>query len=210
MNELLLTNFSVTQRIPSDQPLACQCFTLNDVVEQRYKSNFLDDTTCIQGYTVELSSLYWAGYIPMATGPSPLLIEPCPEPPIDPTPIDDSNYTIWVRESRRIDSSNGISAGFDPVDVVPYQNGATPGGDAPVVCFNTRNASELVQYKPPNGEFTADICTRGYCRGDADSAWFLSDIDYPCIDNREGVLCGQCKPGFAVTIYTTVSQCTPS
>ena len=142
----------------------------------------------------------------MGTNPSPLPTEPCPELPINFIPIDDKNYSIWISQSRRIDASNGISAGFDPLDVVPYQNGATPGGGAPVVCYDTRNVSELIEYKPP-GEFTVGICTRGYCRGDAESMWFLSDVDFPCIDNREGVLCGQCSHGYAVTLYTTVRIC---
>lgn len=217
VNQLILSNYSVTQRIPTDQPLACQCFIYNQKVMDRFRSSAQDPSVqnqsrsdllatsnCIQGYTVQLNSLYWAGCISMATSPSPLPVTTCLKNPENPQPIDDRNYTVWIRESRRIDASNGVSSGFDPLDVVLYENGAIPGGGAPIICFDTRNVSELVDYRPP-GEFTVDICTRGYCRGDSQSSWFLSDVGFPCIEDREGVLCGQCKAGFAVTIYTTVS-----
>ena len=204
VNHLILTKFSVTQRIPTGQPLACQCFIDRNRISL-IPGGDATTTQCIQGYTVLISSVYWAGLIPMETGSSPLPEVPCPPVPSSPPPVDDGGYSDWVRTSRFTDATNGNSGGFDPVDVVPGENGVIPGGGAPVVCYVTRNVSELIEYRP-QGEFTVDVCTRGYCRGDARSAWFLSDVDYPCIENREGVLCGQCKEGFAVTVYTTVSH----
>ena len=195
----------MTQRIPSNQPLACQCFIHDNRTFSPLPGAVAISTECVQGYTVLLSSIYWAGRIPMETGPSPLPQVTCPAIPPNPPPVDDGGYTEWVRQSRFNDSANGISVGFDPVDVVPGDNGVIPGGGAPVICYNTSNVSELVVYVP-TGEFTVDVCTRGYCRGDAQSSWFLSDVSFPCIENREGVLCGQCKEGFAVTVYATVSN----
>ena len=92
---------------------------------------------------------------------------------------------------------------FQSVDVVPFE-GVVPGGGAPVKCYQGYNVSQLVDYVPP-GEFSVEFCTRGYCRGNPLTTWYLADVNYPCAENREGLLCGQCKPGYAVTFYSTVS-----
>ena len=95
------------------------------------------------------------------------------------------------------------SASFDPLDVIPYADGLIPGGGAPVYCFNSTNVSELVDFRQA-GEFSIEVCSRGYCRGDLRDSWFVANVDFPCVDNRQGPLCGQCKPGYAVTLYSTV------
>lgn len=206
VNYLITTNYSITQRIPTDQPLACQCL-VND------NSEIIDTaqvTTlsihCVRGYTVVLSSLLWVGLLPTATTSPALPVVDCPSLPLNPVPIDDGNYTMFISQSRMIDNENGLQTSFDPVDVIPYEDGIIPGGGAPVICYNSKNVSELVNYEPP-GELTVNLCTRGYCLGDARLLWYVADVNYPCVENREGVLCGQCKPGFAVTLYTTVSVC---
>ena len=73
-------------------------------------------------------------------------------------------------------------------------------------CFRGSNVSELVAFNEmADSEFSIELCTRGYCRGDIRDDWYLVDDDYPCVEHREGPLCGQCKPGFALTLYSTVS-----
>ena len=89
--------------------------------------------------------------------------------------------------------------------MVSYEGGIVPGRGAPVKCYQGSNVSELVDYIPP-GKFSIKFCTRGYCRGNPLSSWNLADVDYPCRENREGPLCGQCKSGYAVTLYSTVSS----
>ena len=93
-----------------------------------------------------------------------------------------------------------------PVDVVAYPGGVIPGGGAAVTCFNTSNVSSLVEFDATDdGEFAIEFCTRGYCRGGPEDSWFLVDSDYPCIEHRQGVLCGQCEPGYSITMTSTVS-----
>jgi len=76
---------------------------------------------------------------------------------------------------------------------------------APVKCYQGNNVSELVDYIPLE-EFSIKFCTRGYCRGNPLSSWNLANVDYPCRENREGPLCGQCKLRYTVTLYSTVSS----
>lgn len=74
-------------------------------------------------------------------------------------------------------------------------------------CFRGSNVSELVEFNEmSDSEFSVELCTRGYCRGDIRDSWYLVDNDFPCVEHREGPLCGQCKPGFALTLYSTVSR----
>lgn len=199
-----MTDFKDTQRIPDNQPLACNC--LNETGPQNIKPHFnsraLDLAhTCIRGYTVELNSILWAGLIP--TGDSaPLYPDTisCPEVSPDAQPISDS-LTEFIMEARMNDSADSLTS--DPVDVVVYEGGVQPGGRAPIMCFPGNNISQLVSYQP-DGEFAMEFCTRGYCRGDVLTSWFLSDVDYPCISDREGLLCGECRSGYALTTYSTV------
>ena len=83
--------------------------------------------------------------------------------------------------------------------------GVHPGGRTPITCYRGNDVSALVRYKPA-GEFTTEFCTRGYCRGDIRNSWVLSDVDYPCIVTREGLLCGKCREGYALTSYYTVRR----
>ena len=208
----MTTEFRTTQRIPINQPLACQCFK-NGNVSIRFLSRVEEvPHRCIAGYTVSLNSILWAGRIPVLDSEpntSPPTTIPCPVPPVNSTPIH-NRLTEWVMRNREINamsSQNGTrtssSINSNPVDVVPFE-GVVPGGGAPVKCYQGYNVSQLVDYVPP-GEFSVEFCTRGYCRGNPLTTWYLADVNYPCAENREGPLCGQCKPGYAVTLYSTVS-----
>ena len=214
MNQLIVSQFSSTQRIPVDQPLACQCFSSENATIH-FSSRVLElPHSCVAGYTVSLNSILWAGQVPVSDSesdatPPPATI-PCPVLSVNATPIQDS-LTEWVMQNREANAlysqtRNGTGTSFfNPVDVVPYEGGIMPGRGAPVKCYQGNNVSELVDYMPP-GEFSIEFCTRGYCRGNPLSSWNLADVDYPCRENREGPLCGQCKPGYAVTLYSTVSS----
>ena len=199
VNSLLTSVYANTQRIPEDQPLACNC--LNETGPHDIQTYLNPHTlslphTCIRGYTVELSGILWAGLIPRGDS-APLYPPsvPCPVVPPDSQPITNP-LTQFILAAR-------ANTTVDPVDVVTYERGVHPGGRAPVRCFHA-NITELVTYRP-DGEFSLEFCTRGYCRGNQLSSWFVSDEEYPCISEREGVLCGQCRSGFAVTTYSTVS-----
>ena len=176
--------------------------------------------TCVAGHTIQLNSLLWAGYQATTTQPpssnsnngdvedsfQPNEI-PCPEVPVNATPIED-DLSVFVSLSRQRTSAQGSiaaasSINFSPVDVVPYEGGVTPGGGAPVVCYGNNSVTELVRYQT-QGQFLIEFCTRGYCLGDSRSGWNVGDVGFPCVANRHGTLCGQCLPGFAVTLYTSV------
>ena len=208
MNELLQGEFAQTVRIPSDNPLACNCFDSHNLTVT-FPDRLLDiPHRCIAGYTAELNSILWAGYIPIRESHTSLADHPmrisCPEIPEDATPVDD-DLTRWIMETRASETRINPIA-FDPVDVVPYEGDIIPGGGAPVKCFEGSGVSELVDFNPTaDTEFSIETCTRGYCRGDVRTTWYLADNDYPCVDRREGPLCGQCKPGYALTLYSTVS-----
>ncbi len=212
VNQLLLTEFSMTQRIPSDQPLACHCFDSPNVSVE-FSSRLLSfPHQCIDGYTIELNSELWAGLIPTGEKHRTISDHPsridCPEIPADATPVPDS-LTQWLMVARKDQIARGQATDltFNPVDVVPYEGEITPGGGAPVKCFEGQNVSQLIDYNAMlDSEFSIEFCTRGYCRGDLGSTWFLVDVDYPCSANREGPLCGSCEPGYAVTLYSTVSH----
>ena len=195
VNSLLSSLYKETQRIPVDQPLACNCLNETGPVTSDLNQLALAIShNCIRGYTVQLNSILWAGLIPRGNS-APLFPPSVPCPSLSPDFVPVTNeLTTFILENRMT---------FDPVDVVTYERGVHPGGSGPIRCFHA-NVSELVSYKP-DGEFTVEFCTRGYCRGDPRSSWFLSEEGYPCISEREGVLCGQCRSGFALTTYSTVS-----
>lgn len=205
MNDLLSTSFYETQRIPADQPLACNCLNETgapDVTSHLNPQALAISHTCIRGYTVQLNSILWAGLLPHhSSAPLHPPTVPCPEIPPDPMPVT-SRLTTFILEARANQTDSLL---FDPVDVVTYEQGVHPGGRGPIRCFQG-NISELVVYKA-DGEFTVEFCTRGYCRGDLLSSWFTADEDYPCIAERRGVLCGQCRSGYALTTYSTVMTC---
>ena len=208
MNALILSNFSVTQRIPLNQPLACHCFSSSDAPVKFSQRVLSYAHQCINGYTIELNSLLWAGLIPTSTSGPDLSTYPptvdCPRSSNMTVTFND--FTTFIHQSRlRVEQQQGnYSTAFDPLDVVPYAKGLSPGGGAPVICFSDANVSRLVNFEP-EGEFSIEVCSRGYCRGDLRDSWFLANVDYPCVDKRQGPLCGQCQPGYAVTLYSTVS-----
>ena len=212
VNTLLTTDFKDTQRIPDSQPLACNCLneTGPPTVRPHFTSSILSLAhTCIRGYTVELNSVLWAGLIPLQGDSAPLYppTVPCPEVAPDSSPVSNSLST-FILEARGNTSDNLTS---DPVDVVTYEGGVHPGGLRPILCFDGNNISQLVAYRA-DGEFSVEFCTRGYCQGDVLSSWFLSDEGYPCISDRKGLLCGECRSGYALTTYSTVRStlCSPS
>ena len=133
----------------------------------------------------------------------------CPDISNDAVLIEDG-LTEWIMEERAELVANGSKSiselSFNPVDVVPYEGDILPGGGAPIKCFEGQNVSQLVEFEPTeDAEFSIEVCTRGYCKGDVRSNWYLVDVNYPCVVHREGPLCGECKPGYAVTLYSTVS-----
>jgi len=98
----------------------------------------------------------------------------------------------------------GETIAANPIDVAPYLGVIRPGGGADIMCFNGYNISHLIEFQD-KGEFFFDLCVGGYCKADMLDDWVLTDVRYPCKDNREGIFCGQCKPGYAVKPLTWVS-----
>ena len=90
-----------------------------------------------------------------------------------------------------------------PVDVAPYEGHIVPGGGAQVNCFKTVNLSSIVNSQM-NYQSVIYPCPAGYCQVNPTGIWIASDHNFPCVENRQGVLCGQCKEGFAVSPLTTV------
>ena len=201
---MILTNYSFTMRIPTNQQLSCICYTRTDVSFDVLGGSLLSE--CINGYTVELNSLLWAGLLPSdgAQSVDELTTTPCPTASntTDPNSLD-SFSAFLIRERARQNNRPGAQANpaANPTDVAPYLGLITPGGGAPVKCYTGYNMTDLVEFKS-NAVFSVDLCTRGFCRADGD--WFLSAVTYPCVENRQGPLCGQCKPGLALTVTTTV------
>ena len=96
---------------------------------------------------------------------------------------------------------------MSPVDVASYEGSIVPGGGAPVKCYSTANASQVIRYKNEQRQQTVIYpCPAGYCKIDPSGVWTASNTNFPCVDKREGVLCGQCKEGFAVTPLSTVND----
>lgn len=206
MNRLILTTYKTTQRIPIDQPLACQCYANTNTkfgeAVDFYKGQ------CIAGYTVELNGALWAGLIPPANSViEELPTVPCLIPTNSSMLIHDA-VSAWI-EAARQDQLQRVGATDDPdanpVDVVPYDGIIVPGGGAPVTCYANYSVSDLVDFNH-NGEFSIDLCLRSFCQGNLQSSWYLSDVNYPCVENRQGPLCGQCKPGLSQTLTSTVSN----
>ena len=203
---------SITQRIPIDpfQPLGCHCLNRFDFLDRSRFSEFLP-SECILGYTISLSGSLWAGLLSesgdqdeMEGNPSSI---PCPNFEGENISIADvqDSLTTFVLEQRMMDNNSQIvRLNFDPVDVVPYNGIISPGGGAPVKCFNL-NVSEVVAYEP-TALFSIEQCSQGYCQGDSSTTWQLANVSFPCAANRMGILCGQCKPGNAITLYSTVSK----
>jgi len=197
----------VTQRIPTglSQPLACHCFKDTSLVTfSRFVQQY--DSECILGYTVQLSSSIWGGLF-FEDGKAvddiyPPTV-PCPSQETVPGNFTFSdNLTNFVIDLRRMELLDQ-ELNFDPVDVVPYLGLVSPGGGASVMCFD-KNVSEVINHKS-RGVFTIEQCGQGYCRGDGRDTWVVANVSFPCADNRMGPLCGQCKPNYSVSLYSTVS-----
>jgi len=101
----------------------------------------------------------------------------------------------------------GEAVAGDPIDVASYLGFVVPGGGADIMCFKGYNISYLIEFQG-KGEFFYDLCVGGFCKADLTDDWILTNVSYPCDDNREGIFCGQCKPGFAVKPLTWVSDIT--
>ena len=203
---------SITQRMPTSpyQPLGCHCFKLGQPFVKFSEQVESLPSECILGYTVSLSGSLWAGLLPRGgdeiknDGEYPPTIL-CPnlkeEGDVAPSNIQDS-LTSFVLEFRRM-AFNTHRLNFDPVDVIPYKGIINPGGGAPVKCFNF-SVPEVVKYKS-SAIFSIEQCSQGFCQGDSSTTWVVANVSYPCAANRMGALCGQCKPGFAITLYSSVS-----
>ena len=204
VDDLILRNYSNSQRIPVHQPLACQCFIDSNVQFSKLVDKY--DSYCIGGYTVNLNGILWAGLIPNTTELIDLPTTSCFSSGINETSQSDS-LSILI-EDARAQQLRVLGASQDPdgnpIDVIPYQGVVTPGGGAHVKCFSNYTIDELINFEA-NGEFSVDLCTRGFCTGNSETSWYLSDVNYPCTENRQGVLCGQCKDGLSLTLTRTVS-----
>lgn len=218
MNRLISTNFTTTQRIPLINPLACLCSVppsditdeIPDLIPAFSKRATSLPHSCLDGYTVRLNSLLWAGYIPTGEAHTSLdahpLIIACPNVSI---PADASSTSVddrlgdWIARERLL----RVTLDSSPVDVAPYTGNVIPGGGAPVRCFGTNDAASLVEFDvTDDAAFTIEFCTHGYCRGGLQDSWLIADVEYPCVEHREGVLCSQCEAGFSITMYSTVSS----
>jgi len=102
VNQLIVSQFSSTQRIPVYQPLACQCFSSENATIH-FPSRVLElPHSCVAGYTVSLNSILWAGLVPVSDSESdttsPPATIPCPVLSVNATPIQDS-LTEWVMQN---------------------------------------------------------------------------------------------------------------
>ena len=202
VKSLLQEKYSHTQRIPQQQLLTCNCIADGSCNLHGYDP--VEGATCALGYTVAFSGINWAGIVPPVNGNHDTLksiSSPCTT--VTAAMPFTSNLTKWATwefnhasEGRtRSTGSEGVAA--NPIDVAPYFGIITPGGGADILCFNDINISNLIEFKD-KGEFYYDLCVPGYCKADIEESWIITNVSYPCNDNREGVLCGQCKPGYAV------------
>ena len=201
--DLINEEYQNIQRIPSSQPLSCQCYSPHSYGSA---ARFYQPS-CINGYTVKLSSALWAGLIPTGTSEIDKLPSvPCLTPNSNDVLIEDSLTSLIneARERQLLTLGGAEDPNANPVDVIPFMGVILAGGGAPVTCYSNYTVDELVAFRP-NGVFSVDYCHLGFCRGNPQSNWYLSDINYPCLETREGVLCGQCKPGLSQTVTATVS-----
>ena len=146
---------------------------------------------------MELSGALWAGFLPTDNSSSSLHppTVACPAIPINATPFQDMQTRLLLAQKQ---------SNMDPVDVVSYASGIVPGGGAPVTCFEGYTVEDIINYRP-KGPFAVEYCFSSYCQGNSLSTWYLASVEGPCVENREGPLCGSCKPGYALTLYSTVS-----
>lgn len=196
-----------TQRIPSgQQPLACQCYLDYDVKFSTLAESYSSD--CIGGYTASLNGILWAGLIPYEDD-TQLNEIPSTSCYNNRTNLSTDSFTSLIESIRtrqeQLLGSTQNSINNDPIDVIPYEDGLIPGGGAPVKCYHNYTIDDLVDYKI-NGEFSIDLCARGFCQGNSETQWYLSDVNYPCSENRKGVVCGQCKDGLSLTLTSSVSM----
>ena len=168
-------------------------------MKENFKSAVFEfPVECVQGYTVELSGALWAGFLPTDnsfTSLRPPIVD-CPAIPINATPYQNRVTLLKLSQGQ---------SNMDPIDVILYDNSIIPGGGAPVTCFQGYSVEDMINYKP-GGPFAVEYCFSSYCRGNSLSTWYLANVAGPCVENREGPLCGSCKPGYALTLYSTVSQ----
>jgi len=210
--------YSYTQRIPHPQILACKCIT-DELCHGKLDLDHGSNIDCIQGYTVAFDGLYWAGIVPPVDNNHNTLASlssPCDTVPSVTSYTNNSmEWASWtfihVSNSTRRSASEAVAA--NPIDVAPYLGYITPGGGAEIMCFTGIEISSLIEFQE-EGEFFYDLCVPGYCKADITESWIMTNVSYPCVDNREGILCGQCKPGYAVKpqswvcVYTlNVSYC---
>ena len=96
VQELIVNEYTVTQRIPNDNQLACQC------ISDSYKGFASSTVSCVRGYTAVLSNHLWMGPIPRTRGEADEaeLEVPCATERVN--PISPSSVTNWVQWNTRL------------------------------------------------------------------------------------------------------------
>ena len=186
----------------------CQCIADGSCNDHLHYDP-IESVDCIRGYTIRFPGAYWAGIVPPVGGNHTTLTSmssPCNT--TSSAKHFTNNMTEWVswtqnhehiynRTRKRFRTIGSETIAANPIDVAPYVGKIIPGGGAEILCFNDIYISSLIEF-PEKGEFFYDLCVPGYCKADITEDWIITDVNYPCDDNREGILCGQCKPGYAV------------
>jgi len=220
VNLLLQRDFSFTQRIPTPDVLSCDCIADGSCSYRNPGYDIASPVDCILTYTIQFGGTYWAGMIPPTKGERNTLMSlssSCDTPPS--SDVYTNSVTQWVawtlmhssnRTRQLANPESSISEmeeaiANNPIDVAPYLGFIVPGGGADIMCFKGYNISYLIEFQD-KGEFFYDLCVGGFCKADLTDDWILTNVSYPCEDNREGIFCGQCKPGFAVKPLTWVSD----
>lgn len=96
VQELIVREYTVTQRIPNDNQLACKC------ISDSYNGFGSSTVSCVRGYTAVLSNLLWMGSLPRTRGEADEaeLEVPCGIERVNRIPA--SSVTNWVEWNARL------------------------------------------------------------------------------------------------------------
>ena len=96
VQDLIVKQYTVTQRIPDNDLLACRC------ISNFYNGFGSPTVSCIRGYTAVLSNLLWMGPIPGTGGDADEvgLEVPCTTERVNPIP--EISLTNWVQWNARL------------------------------------------------------------------------------------------------------------
>lgn len=96
VQELIVKQYAVTQRIPDNNLLTCQC------ISEVYRGFASHTVSCIRGYTAILSNLLWMGPIPGTEDDADEaeLEVPCAIERVNPIP--EVSVTNWVQWNARL------------------------------------------------------------------------------------------------------------